>query len=178
MFVLCLEEAAAALADLFALFLRDAAGRDDDDTNLVEAAARGDLDRIKTIIKRHPEQVTSSVQNPYINKQCWPWSGSHCLLHVTLTRIWASSWENVSSGVCDQVRLKPACSDTEESYSLESLDLESTHTILSRQRTTKELIRLRGCASWSAPLLFAYGIRHIFSWPGSFISGRSGLFSN
>ena len=23
------------------------------------------------------------------------------------------------------------------------------------------------CAGWSAPLLFAYGIRHIFSWPGS-----------
>ena len=26
---------------------------------------------------------------------------------------------------------------------------------------------LRGCAGWSAPLLFAYGIRHIFVWPGS-----------
>ena len=33
--------------------------------------------------------------------------------------------------------------------------LESTGIILSRQRTTKVLIRLR----WSAPLLFAYGIR-------------------
>ena len=31
------------------------------------------------------------------------------------------------------------------------------------------LIRLRGCAGWSAPLLFAYDIRHVFSWPGSFI---------
>ena len=29
---------------------------------------------------------------------------------------------------------------------------------LSRKRTTKALIRLRGCAGWSAPLLFAYGI--------------------
>ena len=27
------------------------------------------------------------------------------------------------------------------------------------------LIRLRGCAGWSAPLLFAFGIRHIFAWP-------------
>ena len=36
---------------------------------------------------------------------------------------------------------------------------------LSRQRTTKGLIRLRGCAGWSAPLLFAYDIRHVFSWP-------------
>ena len=30
--------------------------------------------------------------------------------------------------------------------------------MLSRQRTTKALIRLRGCAGWSAPLLFAYDI--------------------
>ena len=28
------------------------------------------------------------------------------------------------------------------------------------------LIRLRGCPGWTAPLLFAYGIRHIFTWPG------------
>ena len=31
------------------------------------------------------------------------------------------------------------------------------------------LIRLRRCTGWSAPLLFAYGIRHIFAWPGPFI---------
>ena len=37
------------------------------------------------------------------------------------------------------------------------LDLASTGIILSRQRTTKALIRLRGFAGWSAPLLFAYG---------------------
>ena len=30
------------------------------------------------------------------------------------------------------------------------------------------LIRLRGCAGGSAPLLFTYGIRHIFAWPGPF----------
>ena len=41
--------------------------------------------------------------------------------------------------------------------------------ILSWQRTTKALIRLRACAGWSAPLLFAHGIRHIFLWPGSYI---------
>ena len=43
---------------------------------------------------------------------------------------------------------------------------------LSWQRTTKALIRLRGCTGRSAPLLFAYGIRHIFSWPGSFDLGK------
>ena len=29
-------------------------------------------------------------------------------------------------------------------------------SLLSRQRTTKALIRLRGCTGWSAPLLFTY----------------------
>ena len=43
------------------------------------------------------------------------------------------------------------------SKSLESLDF--TGTILSKQRTTKMLVR-----DWSAPLLFAYAIRQIFSY--------------
>ena len=60
--------------------------------------------------------------------------------------------------VFDQVRLKPACATTEASWSLESLVLASIFIILSRQRKTKALIRLRGCAGWSAPLLFAYDI--------------------
>ena len=46
-------------------------------------------------------------------------------------------------GVCDQVRLKLACSGTE---SLEISDLASIDIILSRQRITKVQIRLRGCA--------------------------------
>ena len=33
----------------------------------------------------------------------------------------------------------------------------------------KALIRLRGCPGWSAPLLFAYGIKQVFSWCGSYI---------
>ena len=57
-------------------------------------------------------------------------------------------------GIFDQVRLKPACSASEASYSLEISDIETRGIILSRQRTTKALIRLRGCADWSAPLLF------------------------
>ena len=74
------------------------------------------------------------------------------------TTIWASSWQNVSSGVSDQVRLKPACSPTEASMRLEILVTETRDITLSRQRTTK------------APLLFAYDIRHVFSWPGSYNS--------
>ena len=61
-------------------------------------------------------------------------------------------------GVCDQVRLKPACQATEARWRLEISDIETRGIILSRQRTTKALIRLRGCAGWSAPLLFAYCI--------------------
>ena len=83
-----------------------------------------------------------------------------------LVHTWASSRENVSSNIFDQVWLKPACPATEASYNLETLDIASIHIILSKQRTTKVLIRLRGCAGWSAPLLFVYGIRHIFAWPG------------
>ena len=59
--------------------------------------------------------------------------------------------------VCDQVRLKPACSATERLASLEILVLANIGIMLSRQRKTKVLIRLRGCAGRAAPLLFAYG---------------------
>ena len=45
-------------------------------------------------------------------------------------------------GIFDQVRLKPACSATENSYCLD-LALESIGIILSKKRTTKALIRLR-----------------------------------
>ena len=46
-------------------------------------------------------------------------------------------------GVFDKARLKPV-----------SLDAESLDMILSNERKTKALIRLCGCAGWSAPLLF------------------------
>ena len=59
-------------------------------------------------------------------------------------------------GVYDQGRLKLTHSATETSWGLEILGVE-TRGILSRPRTTKALIRLRGCTGWSAPLLFAYG---------------------
>ena len=95
---------------------------------------------------------------------------SHDLAHLqVLYYIWATTRQNVSSGVSDQARHKPACAATEASYSLEFSAIESRDIILSKQRTTEALIRLRGCAGWSAPLLFSYDIRHIFSWPGSYL---------
>ena len=92
---------------------------------------------------------------------------------IPLEMKWATSRENVSSKIFDQVRFKPAWSATEPGQNLESLDIASVYIILSNQRTTKVLIRLCGCAGWSAPLLFAYGIRHVFAWPGPNIGEHS-----
>ena len=50
-------------------------------------------------------------------------------------------------GVCDQVRLKPACSAIKTSWRLDIFYIETTDITLSKQRITKALIRL-----------FAYGI--------------------
>ena len=41
--------------------------------------------------------------------------------------------------------------------------------MLSKKRNTRALIRLRGCAGWSAPLLFATTRRQVFSRRGPFI---------
>ena len=46
-------------------------------------------------------------------------------------------------GVCDQLRLKQACSASETSKSLEISAIASRYIILSEQRITKALIRLR-----------------------------------
>ena len=68
---------------------------------------------------------------------------------------------NAAFGFCDQLILKPVCSATEATSSLEILDIARRGIILSRQRTTKALIRLRGCAGSSAPLLVAYGMNRV-----------------
>ena len=82
--------------------------------------------------------------------------------HMCISNIWTFMNDFVVYlvvfGVFDQVRLKPVCAATETSYGLETSAIASSGIILSRQRTTKALIRLRGCAGWTAPLLFAYGI--------------------
>ena len=49
-------------------------------------------------------------------------------------------------GICDKVRLKPVCSADETSKGLEIFAIASRSILLSRQRTTKALIRLRACA--------------------------------
>ena len=65
-------------------------------------------------------------------------------------------------GVFDQVRLKLAWSATETIYRLEISAISSRDILLSRRWKTKALIRLRGRESWSAVLLFAYGINRFY----------------
>ena len=72
-------------------------------------------------------------------------------------------------GVSDKVRLKPACPATETRQKIEISLVASLDMILSNKRTTKAQIRMRGCADWSAPLLFAkppktgfLALRHIW----------------
>ena len=48
-------------------------------------------------------------------------------------------------GDCDQVRHKSVCAATEASERPEIANIETRGIKLSRQRTTKMLIRLRGC---------------------------------
>ena len=79
---------------------------------------------------------------------------------------WAATRENLSSGFSDKVRFKPACSATETSWKVEISLVSSLDGILSKKGKTRELIRLRGCAGWSAPLLLATLRRHVFSRRG------------
>ena len=85
-----------------------------------------------------------SVRNPYISLL----RISYRLSHIT---------RKPSSGVCKQIILKPACSATETSFSLETLDLAD------RQRTTKALIRLRGRSSYFIKLFLDLYIDHEMS---------------
>ena len=63
------------------------------------------------------------------------------LTHRYHTMLSAMSQEDLSLGVCDQVRFKLACSALDTTYSIEISDLASKGIILSRQQTRKALIR-------------------------------------
>ena len=74
-------------------------------------------------------------------------------------------------GVSDKARLKPVSIATETSQKDEIL----LDMILSNKRITKALIRLRVCAGWSAPLLFATLRRQVFLCQGPYITTQ-GIF--
>ena len=57
--------------------------------------------------------------------------------------------------VSDKASFKPVSSATETTEKLEISLVARLHIALFKTRITKALIRLRGCAGWSAPVLFA-----------------------
>ena len=67
-----------------------------------------------------------------------------------------------------KARLKPVSSATQASYKIEISPVASLQMILSKKRITNALIRLRGCAGWSVPVLFANPPRQVFSRPGPY----------
>ena len=69
-------------------------------------------------------------------------------------------------GVSDKTSFKPVSSATESSWKIEISSVANLHMILSKKRITKALIRLCGCAGWSAPVLFANPRRQGFSHCG------------
>ena len=69
-------------------------------------------------------------------------------------------------GISNKVRLKPVSSATETSYTIEISPVASLDMIHSKTRILKALISLRGCAGWTAPLLFANLRRQVFSRRG------------
>ena len=122
-------------------------------------SARRNLGTVKTLTRLSgcPGWSESSLGVPSF---CWfcheaaqlfSWISASVALYLSLVT------RKPVFGVSDQIRLKPAYSASETSQRLEILDIETRGILPSRQRTTKRLIRLPGCAGWSAPLLFAYG---------------------
>ena len=69
----------------------------------------------------------------------------------------------------DKAGLKPVSSATETSCNIEISLEASLYMILSNQRITKALIRLRECAGWSAPLLSVNPRRQVFLRRGSIV---------
>ena len=69
-------------------------------------------------------------------------------------------------GVSDKASFKPVSSATVTSYKIEISPAASLYMVLSKKRITKALIRLRGCAGWSAPVLFANTRKQVFSCRG------------
>ena len=103
---------------------------------------------------QHPAKTDQTGWMPQL---IWVFAGrtshfvSFVMQQLTCFLIWASVFR-----VCDHIRLNPPGSATEARQRLEISDIETRGIILSRQWTTKVLIRLRGYAGWSASLLFAY----------------------
>ena len=71
-------------------------------------------------------------------------------------------------GVSDKTSFKPVSLATETIQKIEISLVASLDMILCNKRITKALIRLRGRAGWSAPVLFANPRRQVFSCQGPY----------
>ena len=71
-------------------------------------------------------------------------------------------------GLSDKARLKPVPSATETSENSKFSLVARLDMILSNKLMSKALIRLGGCAGWSASLLFANPERQVYSRRGPF----------
>ena len=83
---------------------------------------------------------------------------------------WASSWENLSSG-----ELKPACSATETSQSLEIAKVETRDIIPSRQRTTYVVRIWQKLVFYDVAQLWMDGIQYMYSCGRKIFHGRSNI---
>ena len=92
--------------------------------------------------------------------------------------IWASSRENLSS-VFPTKRVSNQSTQLQRLAKNWNSPVTSLHIKLSKKRITKVLIRLRRCAGWSAPLLFANLRRQVVSrrGPSSNYSRWSKIFN-
>ena len=81
-------------------------------------------------------------------------------------------------GVCDQVRLKLACSAIETSQRLEILHLETTDIILSKQRNNKGADHTARVRRLICAFVVRIWQKQVFSWRGSIFSSYLALWSD
>ena len=123
------------------------------------------INRISAVNKTQQFKANFKQSNKQIyTRIASQWSG---IRHYN----WALSWENLSSGF----RRGKTQTGLLSFRSLEISSIETRGSKLSRQRTTKALIRLCGCAGWSVPLFFAYG-KNRFSHDGAQFQSWSNEF--
>ena len=82
--------------------------------------------------------------------------GTHANLYLLLdTGSFEPCREKTVFGVYEKATFKLVSSATQTGKKFEISPLESLHMNLSAKQKNRELIRLRGCACWSVPVLFA-----------------------
>ena len=92
-----------------------------------------------------------------------------CHYQVANIKIWKSHLNIREGSDYEKASFKTVSSATQTGYKIENSLVASLHMILSAKRITKALIRLRGCAGCSAPVLFANPRRQVFSRRGPII---------